>query len=94
MTEKARIIVCDDEEPMRDLLEELLTDDGYSVTTAKDGAELRRLVPQLRPDLVICDLKMPGEDGLSLTPLAARRKPCRRHHADRHGQCAGPGCRP
>lgn len=67
MTEKARIVVCDDEEPMRDLLEELLTDEGYAVTTAKDGADLRRIVPQVRPDLVICDLKMPGEDGLSLT---------------------------
>lgn len=67
MTEKARIIVCDDEEPMREMLEELLTDEGYAVTTARDGADLRRLVPQVRPDLVICDLKMPGEDGLSLT---------------------------
>ena len=67
MTEKARIIICDDEEPMREMLEELLTDEGYAVTTARDGADLRRLVPQVRPDLVICDLKMPGEDGLSLT---------------------------
>jgi DNA-binding response OmpR family regulator len=67
VTEKARIIVCDDEEPMREMLEELLTDEGYAVTTARDGADLRRLVPQVRPDLVICDLKMPGEDGLSLT---------------------------
>jgi DNA-binding response OmpR family regulator len=67
MTEKARIIICDDEEPMREMLEELLTDEGYAVTAVKDGAELRRLVPQIRPDLVICDLKMPGEDGLSLT---------------------------
>lgn len=67
MTGKARIIVCDDEEPMRELLEELLTDEGYAVTTARNGAELRRLVPQVRPDLVLCDLKMPGEDGLSLT---------------------------
>ncbi len=67
MSEKARIIVCDDEEPMREMLEELLTDEGYAVTTAKGGAELRQLVPKVRPDLVICDLKMPGEDGLSLT---------------------------
>ncbi len=37
MTEKARIIVCDDEEPMRELLEELLTDEGYAVATARDG---------------------------------------------------------
>jgi len=67
MTEKARIIMCDDEEPMRDLLEELLTDEGYAVIAARNGAELCRLVPQIRPDLVLCDLKMPGEDGLSLT---------------------------
>ncbi len=67
MTEKARIIVCDDEEAMREMLEELLTDEGYAVTTARGGADLRRLVPQVRPDLVVCDLKMPGEDGLSLT---------------------------
>lgn len=38
MTEKARIIVFDGEEPMRDLPEELPTDEGYAVTTAKDGA--------------------------------------------------------
>jgi DNA-binding response OmpR family regulator len=67
MTEKARIIVCDDEAPMREMLEEFLTDEGYSVSVAKDGPELRQMVPTLRPDLVICDLKMPGEDGLSLT---------------------------
>ena len=67
MTEKARIIVCDDEEDMRDMLEEFLTDEGYAVTVAKGGAELRQIVPMVRPDLVICDLKMPGEDGLSLT---------------------------
>lgn len=67
MSEKARIVVCDDEEPMRDMLEEFLTDEGYTVTVAKDGAELRQIVPLVRPDLVICDLKMPGEDGLSLT---------------------------
>jgi DNA-binding response OmpR family regulator len=67
MTEKARIVVCDDEEPMRDMLEELLSEEGYAVTTVAGGAELRQVVPKLRPDLVICDLKMPGEDGLSLT---------------------------
>jgi len=67
MTVKARIIICDDEAEMREMLEEFLTDEGYAVTVANGGAELRLLVPQVRPDLVICDLKMPGEDGLSLT---------------------------
>ena len=67
MSEKARIVVCDDEEDMRVMLNELLTEEGYTVECASDGAELRRLVPRFRPDLVICDLRMPGEDGLSLT---------------------------
>jgi two-component system phosphate regulon response regulator OmpR len=67
MTEKARIIVCDDDRLIRSMLDEFLTDEGYTVSVAQDGAELRRLVPRVRPDLVICDLKMPGEDGLSLT---------------------------
>jgi DNA-binding response OmpR family regulator len=67
MTTRARIIVCDDEEPMREMLQEFLAAEGYEVTTARDGADLRRLVPAIRPDLVICDLRMPGEDGLSLT---------------------------
>lgn len=67
MTAKARIIVCDDEPEMRDMLVEFLTDEGYAVEQAGDGADLRRLVPAFRPDLVICDLRMPGEDGLSLT---------------------------
>lgn len=40
MSGKARIIICDDEEPMRDLLHELLTDEGYAVTTASNGAAL------------------------------------------------------
>jgi len=67
VTVKARIIVCDDEAEMRDMLREFLTEEGYAVEEAAGGAELRRLVPAFRPDLVICDLRMPGEDGLSLT---------------------------
>ena len=42
VTTKARILVCDDEKPMRDLLHELLTDEAYAVTTARDGAALCR----------------------------------------------------
>lgn len=67
MTARARIVVCDDELPMLEFLEELLTGDGYEVAAAQGGVELRSIVPKFRPDLVICDLRMPGEDGLSLT---------------------------
>lgn len=67
MTAKARIIVCDDDDLVRAMLVDFLNDEGYEVSGASGGAELRAMVPKLRPDLVICDLKMPGEDGLSLT---------------------------
>lgn len=66
MIEKARIIVCDDEALVRDAVIELLRDDGYTVEAAIDGADLRRIAPGFRPDLVLCDIRMPGEDGLSL----------------------------
>ena len=67
MTTRARIVVCDDDPDVRDLLVDLLRKDGYDVASAEDGIALRALVPKFRPDLVVCDLMMPGEDGLSLT---------------------------
>lgn len=66
MNMRARIVVCDDDADVRDLLVDLLCKDGYQVETAEDGIALRKLVPRFRPDIVICDLMMPGEDGLSL----------------------------
>ena len=66
MNMRARIVVCDDDADVRDLLFDLLRKDGYEVETAEDGIALRKLVPRFRPDIVICDLMMPGEDGLSL----------------------------
>lgn len=67
MNIRARIIVCDDDQDVRDLLFDLLSKDGYDVQSAEGGIALRNLVPKFRPDLVVCDLMMPGEDGLSLT---------------------------
>ncbi len=66
MTEGARIIVCDDDPDLRETLVELVARQGYAVAEVADGAELRKLVPQFHPDLVLIDLNMPGEDGLSL----------------------------
>lgn len=67
MNTRARIIVCDDDPDLRDLLVDLLVRDGYEVEAAEDGIALRRILPKFRPDLVVCDQMMPGEDGLSLT---------------------------
>lgn len=66
MAEKGRIMVCDDDADLRNTLVELVEMQGYSVACAADGADLRRTLPAFKPDLVILDLNMPGEDGLSL----------------------------
>jgi len=60
------ILVVDDEADIRDLLSEYLGGHGYSVTTASNGEAMRDAVRQQRPQVVLLDVNMPGEDGLTL----------------------------
>ncbi|MDO9253503.1 response regulator [Hydrogenophaga sp.] len=60
------LLVVDDDREIRRLIEEYLTQAGYRVSTAADGKAMRRLMEQHRFDLVVLDLMLPGEDGLSL----------------------------
>lgn len=60
------ILAVDDDDRLRDLLRRFLTREGYDVTTARDAATARRLLQTMTFDLVILDVMMPGEDGLSL----------------------------
>ena len=55
----ARILVVEDEETMRLVLETRLRDWGYNVLTAPDGAEGERLATSSEPDIVISDVVMP-----------------------------------
>ncbi|MDW6022485.1 response regulator transcription factor [Mesorhizobium sp. BAC0120] len=66
LTAIAHIVVCDDEPDIRDTVSEYLQGKGYAVTTADGGLALRRIVDSEHVDVVILDIKMPGEDGLSL----------------------------
>ncbi|WP_439598923.1 response regulator [Falsiroseomonas sp.] len=66
MAETAAIIVCDDEPDLREAVAEYLARRGFAVRRAADGAELRRLLAERMADLVVLDIAMPGEDGLSL----------------------------
>lgn len=66
MTGSARIIVVDDEPSVRELIWDYLSQHGYTVATASGGQELRTLLQDWAADLVILDVRMPGEDGLSL----------------------------
>jgi DNA-binding response OmpR family regulator len=60
------IYVVDDDAGIRDLLSEYLMSQGFAVRTASGGGDLDKLLAEARPDLLVLDLMMPGEDGLSI----------------------------
>ncbi|MET0336704.1 MAG: response regulator [Caulobacter sp.] len=61
-----RILVVDDDPGIRDLVSDFLGKHGYLVETAGDGTEMERALARERPDLIILDVMLPGEDGLAL----------------------------
>ena len=61
-----KILVVDDEQNIRLLLKEELMDEGYDVILAENGAKAIEMIKEEKPDLVTLDIKMPGEDGLSI----------------------------
>ena len=61
------VLVVDDDDRLRDLLKQYLAGNGYRVTAAGDAAEARARLHGMAFDLVVLDVMMPGEDGLSLT---------------------------
>lgn len=64
---RKHLLVVDDDRELRELLQRYLSDSGFSVTTVNDGAEMVQQLGQRAFDLVILDLMLPGEDGLTLT---------------------------
>jgi len=66
------ILIIEDNEDIREDLAELLTLDGFKVITADGGAEAIQMAEIYVPDLVICDIMMPGMDGYEV--MAAFRK--------------------
>jgi two-component system phosphate regulon response regulator OmpR len=63
----AHLLVIDDDTRLRDLLQRYLSEQGFRVTTATDAANARAKLKSLTFDLLIVDIMMPGESGLSLT---------------------------
>ena len=61
-----KIIVVDDDARIRDLLRRYLTQEGFDVMVAEDGKALARAMLREKIDLIVLDLMMPGEDGLSI----------------------------
>ena len=73
MKDGPHILVVDDDREIRDLLGRFLRRHGYRVETAADGRQMFAALGAGRFDLIVLDLMLPGEDGLSL---------CRRVRAD------------
>ncbi|HMD65598.1 MAG TPA: response regulator [Stellaceae bacterium] len=64
--DNGHILIVDDQREICDLVQEYLSSEGYRVSTAHDGTGMRRVIAQEPVDLVILDLMLPGEDGLTL----------------------------
>src|SRR3990172_10167448 len=60
------ILVVDDYAEIRNLLSEYLQKNGYRVTVVADGKAMRAALENRRPDVVVLDVMLPGEDGLTL----------------------------
>ena len=64
---EAHVLVVDDDARLRALLQRYLAEQGFRVTTAGHAAEAREVMRAMQPDLLVLDVMMPGETGLSLT---------------------------
>ena len=60
------VMVVDDEPDIRDLVREILEDEGYAVVVAEDVKTAREAIAERLPDLVLLDIWMPEQDGVSL----------------------------
>ncbi len=69
-TGSARILVVDDEVEVAAVLEELLAGLGHRVTVAYNGRDAVRLLPELRPDIILTDINLPGMSGLEVMRVA------------------------
>ncbi len=63
----AHLLIVDDDERIRELLKKFLMRNGFLVTAARDAAHARRVLGGLDFDLIVLDVMMPGEDGITLT---------------------------
>ena len=69
------ILAVDDDDRIRELVKEYLIENNFIVTTAKDAADAKKKLEIVKFDILILDIMMPGEDGLSLTKEIKKNNP-------------------
>ena len=75
MNANSTVLVIDDERAFCDVVAEILSNSGYEVEKAYDVDQALSILQNIRPDLILVDIMMPGVDGLSLT-RQLRCDPC------------------
>jgi len=71
----ARVLIVDDDDSLRESLALVLGAEGFELALAANGDEALARLDDAHPDIVLCDLRMPGRDGLALLPELVRRRP-------------------
>ncbi|RJG47467.1 response regulator [Motilimonas pumila] len=66
MNNNKQILIVDDDQEIRQLLQQYLSKSGFDVLTAEDGVAMHQILEQHAPDLIILDVMMPGDDGFTL----------------------------
>ncbi len=70
-----RVLVCEDSTDLQIVMNELLTEAGYEVVSAEDGAEALRLIKEIAIDLLLLDLSLPAMDGFSILDYLYEHRP-------------------
>src|ERR671917_2189641 len=73
-TDKPVVLVVEDDPPVRELLDDVLHDEGYEVVAVHDGAIALQVIESLKVDLITLDLDLPGLTGSELLSLLQKRK--------------------
>ena len=72
---KAHILIVDDDERIRELIKQYLTDNGYLASTANSAEDATEKVRIIKFDIIVLDVMMPGQSGLSLTEEIKKNNP-------------------
>jgi len=76
MEDQKRILICEDEPDIAEIIHSSLRSEGYDVESATSGEELLRMFAEARPDLVLLDVRLPGMDGWEVLKWIRARSNC------------------
>ena len=88
----AHLLIVDDDERIRSLLKQFLLRNGFLVSAARDATHARKILSGLDFDMIVLDVMMPGEDGVSPDKTHPRNPSDAHFIADRKGRNRGSHC--